>query len=169
LADRSIKHPYGVVKDLLVKVDKFILPADFVVLDMDANERIPLILGRPFLATGRALIDVEQGELMLRVQEEKVTFNVLDSIRYPSDRSPWMKVDVLDELLASNWKKDDYDSILEDVIANSRDFKNKKELSQEAIDCLANLESNSSTNVKNPPIEHLVVDTKINKDPKLEL
>jgi hypothetical protein len=113
-----------------VKVDKFIFPADFVVLDMDADERIPLILWRPFLATRRALIDAEQGEVMLRVQEEKVTFNVLDAIRHPSDRSRSMKVDVLDELLASDGKKDDYESILEDAIANSRDLKNNEELSQ---------------------------------------
>ena len=52
LADRSIKYPRGVIKDVLVKVDKFIFPADFIVLVMDEDEEIPLILGRPFLATG---------------------------------------------------------------------------------------------------------------------
>ena len=57
LADRSLKHPRGVIEDVLVKVDKFIFPADFIVLDMEDKE-IPIILGRPFLATGRALIDV---------------------------------------------------------------------------------------------------------------
>ena len=58
LADRSIKYPRGVIEDILVKVDKFIFPADFIVLDLDEDEEIPLILGRPFLATGRTLIDV---------------------------------------------------------------------------------------------------------------
>ena len=61
LADRSIKYPRGVIEDVLVKVDKFIFLADFIVLDMDEDEEIPLILGRPFLATGRTLIDVQQG------------------------------------------------------------------------------------------------------------
>ncbi|XP_073220002.1 uncharacterized protein [Cicer arietinum] len=51
-ADRSMKHPYGVVEDVLVKVDKFIFPVDFVVLDMEEDNDIPLILGRPFLAIG---------------------------------------------------------------------------------------------------------------------
>ncbi|XP_024022201.1 uncharacterized protein LOC112091842 [Morus notabilis] len=67
LADRSIKHPRGVIEDVLVKVDKFIFPADFIVLDMEEDKEIPIILGRPFLATGRSLINVQKGELRLQV------------------------------------------------------------------------------------------------------
>ncbi|XP_020233125.1 uncharacterized protein LOC109813362 [Cajanus cajan] len=58
LADHSVTYPYGVVEDVFVKVDKFIFPADFVVLDMEEDAKVPIILGRPFLAIGRALIDV---------------------------------------------------------------------------------------------------------------
>ena len=58
LADRSLKHPRGIIEDVLVKVDKFIFPADFIVLDMEEDKEILIILGRPFLATGRAMIDV---------------------------------------------------------------------------------------------------------------
>lgn len=76
LVDRSITYPKDMIEDVLVKVDKFIFPVDFVVLDMEENEKIPLILGRPFLATGRALIDVQEGKLTLRVNEEHVTFNI---------------------------------------------------------------------------------------------
>ena len=71
MADRSLTYPRGVVEDVLVKVDKFIFPADFVVLDMEEDQEIPLILGRPFLATGRTLIDVQCGELTLRVMRMK--------------------------------------------------------------------------------------------------
>ncbi|XP_065633460.1 uncharacterized protein LOC136069159 [Quercus suber] len=85
LVDRSIKYPRVVIENVLVKVDKFIFPADFIVLDMDKDEEIPLILGRPFLATGRTLIDVQQGKLVLRVGEDKVTFNVFKSMEFPSD------------------------------------------------------------------------------------
>ncbi|XP_075500124.1 uncharacterized protein LOC142538709 [Primulina tabacum] len=53
LADRSIKYPRGVIEDVLVKVDKFIFSVDFVVLDMEEDREIPIILGRPFLATGK--------------------------------------------------------------------------------------------------------------------
>ena len=67
LADISLKHPRGVIEDFLVKVDKFIFPTDFIVLDMEEDKEIPIILGKPFLATGRAMIDVQRGELKLRV------------------------------------------------------------------------------------------------------
>ena len=58
LANRSLKHPRGMIEDVLVKVDKFIFPADFIVLDIEEDKEIPIILGRPFLATGMAMIDV---------------------------------------------------------------------------------------------------------------
>ncbi|KAI3716246.1 hypothetical protein L6452_23455 [Arctium lappa] len=58
LADRSLAYPKGKIEDILVKVDKFIFPADFLVLDYETDKDVPIILGRPFLATGRTLIDV---------------------------------------------------------------------------------------------------------------
>ncbi|XP_075480619.1 uncharacterized protein LOC142521276 [Primulina tabacum] len=99
LADRSIKYPRGVVEDVLVKVDKFIFPVDFVVLDMAEDREIPLILGRPFLATGKALIDVQKGELVLRLNDESVVFNVFQSIKYPNDTSDCFRIDATDELV----------------------------------------------------------------------
>ncbi|GJW80303.1 reverse transcriptase domain-containing protein [Tanacetum coccineum] len=65
LADRSITQPIGIAEDVYLKVGKFKFPADFVVVDFDADPRVPLILGRSFLKTGRALIDVYEGELTL--------------------------------------------------------------------------------------------------------
>ena len=67
LADRTLKHLRWVIEDVLVKVDKFIFPADFIVLDMEEDKEIPIILGRSFLTTGRAMIDVQKGELKMRV------------------------------------------------------------------------------------------------------
>ena len=64
------------IEDVLVKVDKFIFLADFIVLYMEDNKEIPIILGRPCLATGRAMIDVQKGELKLRVQDDEVRFSV---------------------------------------------------------------------------------------------
>ena len=83
--DRSLTHPRGIIKDVLVKVDKFIFPVDFIILDMQEDKEVPIILGRPLLATGRAMIDVQKGELRLRVQEEEVTFNVFNAIKHPHD------------------------------------------------------------------------------------
>ncbi|XP_061374187.1 uncharacterized protein LOC133316454 [Gastrolobium bilobum] len=77
LADRSLRRPSGIIEDVLVKVEKFIFPADFVVLDMEEGTEMPILLGRPFLATARAMIDVENGRLELRMNDETITINVL--------------------------------------------------------------------------------------------
>ncbi|XP_021975446.1 uncharacterized protein LOC110870571 [Helianthus annuus] len=85
LADRSVKYPRGIVENMLVKVDKFVFPVDFVILDMDEDTQIPLILGRPFLATARALIDVYDGKLTLLVEDDMVTFDINRSMTHPRE------------------------------------------------------------------------------------
>ncbi|GKC72573.1 reverse transcriptase domain-containing protein [Tanacetum coccineum] len=85
LADHSITQPIGIAKDVDVKVGKFQFPTDFVVVDFDADPRVPLILERSFLKTGRALIDVYEGELTLRVGKEAITFNLDKTLRYSSN------------------------------------------------------------------------------------
>ncbi|GKB48212.1 reverse transcriptase domain-containing protein [Tanacetum coccineum] len=82
LTNRSVAYPVGVAEDIFVKVGKFHFPADFVVVDYDVDPRVPLILGRPFLRTARALIDVHSEELTLRVNDEAITFNVEHTSRY---------------------------------------------------------------------------------------
>ncbi|KAK5838765.1 hypothetical protein PVK06_007503 [Gossypium arboreum] len=86
LADRSVKYPTGIIKDALVKVDKFIFPVDFVVLDMDEDVKVPLILGRPFLATVRVVIDVGDGKLVLRVGDEGIIFKIYDTMRFSREQ-----------------------------------------------------------------------------------
>ncbi|XP_070036001.1 uncharacterized protein [Nicotiana tomentosiformis] len=76
MVDRTMKGPLGVIKDVLVRVDKFILPANFVILDCEVDYEVTIILGRPFLATGKALVNVKAGELTFRVGNEKVIFHV---------------------------------------------------------------------------------------------
>ncbi|KAL4311370.1 hypothetical protein GQ457_01G014760 [Hibiscus cannabinus] len=85
LSDRSYVHPEGKIEDILVRVDKFIFPADFIVLDCEADKHAPIILGRPFLATGRMLIDCEKGDLTRRVNYQKVTLNIFKSLKQPDD------------------------------------------------------------------------------------
>nr|GEX43726.1 reverse transcriptase domain-containing protein [Tanacetum cinerariifolium] len=82
LADQSITRPKGVAEDVFVKVGKFHFPIDFVVLDFEADPRVPLILGRSFLRIGRALIDVYGEEIILRVNDEAVTFNLNQTTIY---------------------------------------------------------------------------------------
>ncbi|XP_016166141.1 uncharacterized protein LOC107608888 [Arachis ipaensis] len=97
LADRTFKFPHGIVEDLLVKVGDFIFPADFVVLDMEEEAKASIILGRPFLATAGAIIDVQKGELTLRLHDEQLVFNVFKAMSYPSESlKECMRVDVVD-------------------------------------------------------------------------
>jgi hypothetical protein len=102
LADRSISYPFGILEDVLVKVNDLVFPADFVVLDMAEDEDMPLILGRPFLATGRALIDVERGELMLRFHNEQVVFNIFEAIKNQDDNHKCYRIDVSEETVEEN-------------------------------------------------------------------
>ena len=101
LADRSLKHPREVIEDVLVKVEKFIFLAYFIVLDMEDKE-IPIILGRPFLATGRAMIDVQWGELKLRVQEDKVKFNVFEAVRHPAESDTCFMIETMEAIVSSH-------------------------------------------------------------------
>ncbi|GKE51800.1 reverse transcriptase domain-containing protein, partial [Tanacetum coccineum] len=98
LADRSISQSIGITEDVYVKVGKFQFPADFVGVDFDADPRVLLILGRSFLKTGCALIDVYEGELTLRVGKEAVTFNLDQTSRYSSnyDGNSVNRIDVID-------------------------------------------------------------------------
>ena len=100
-ADRSLKHPRGVIEDVLVKVDKFIFPTDFIVLDMKEDKEIPIILGRPFLATGRAMIDIQRGELKLRVQGDEVKFNVFEAVRHPAENDTCFIVETVEAIVSS--------------------------------------------------------------------
>lgn len=70
LVVKSICYPQRKIEDVLVKVDKFVLPADFIIMDFNTDEETLILLGRPFLATGETLIDVERGELIMRVNEK---------------------------------------------------------------------------------------------------
>ena len=85
LADRSQVYPEGNIEDVLGKVDKFIFPMDFIMLDFEADKKVSIILGRPFLATWKTLIDVQKGELTMRVNDQQVTFNMLDAMKSPGE------------------------------------------------------------------------------------
>ncbi|GJU21327.1 reverse transcriptase domain-containing protein [Tanacetum coccineum] len=79
LADRKVKYPKGIVENVLVRISKFTFPIDFIILDMPEDIKVPLILGRPFLSTARAKIDVYKRKITLRVREEKIIFKSVKS------------------------------------------------------------------------------------------
>ncbi|XP_062089736.1 uncharacterized protein LOC133796278 [Humulus lupulus] len=95
LVDRSFVHLPGVIEDLLVKVDKFLFPTDFLILDMEEDHEIPLILSCLFLATGGALIDVQAGHATLQVNEEDVQFDIYNSENWLVAVNTCKRVDTL--------------------------------------------------------------------------
>ncbi|GKD03849.1 reverse transcriptase domain-containing protein, partial [Tanacetum coccineum] len=96
LANRSVAHPKGVIEDVFVKVGKFYFLTDFILVDYDVDPRVPLILGRPFLRTARALIDVYGEELTLRVNDEAITFKVGHTSRYSCNYETVNQFNVID-------------------------------------------------------------------------
>nr|KYP71171.1 Auxin response factor 4 [Cajanus cajan] len=118
LADRSVKYAHGIVKDVLVKVDRFLFPSNFVVMDIEEGIDVPLILGRPFMKTARVLIDVDDGKLKVTVNDEEVKFDVFDAIHYPKDKSSCFRVDVIDGLIEDTRKHVSFSTPLEKVLIN---------------------------------------------------
>ncbi|XP_023730363.1 uncharacterized protein LOC111878078 [Lactuca sativa] len=99
LANKTTTFPRGICEDLLVKVDNF-FPINFIVLDMEEDEQVPIIIGRPFLSTAQALVDIRESKITLRVGQEVVTFGVNKAIQ-DSRISDYMaiSVDVIDDVL----------------------------------------------------------------------
>ncbi|XP_072076644.1 uncharacterized protein [Arachis hypogaea] len=115
LADRTFKFSHGVVEDLLVKVGDFIFLADFVVLDMKEEANILIILRRPFLATTIAIIDVQKRELVLRLHEEKMVFNVVTARCYPKETlAECMMVDAIEPLVQGVLEEDKLEEEMEE-------------------------------------------------------
>ncbi|GKC72671.1 putative reverse transcriptase domain-containing protein, partial [Tanacetum coccineum] len=75
LADRTVKYPKGIAENVQVGIGKFVFPVDFIILDMPKDIKVPLILGRPYLSTAHAKIDVYKRKITLRVGEERIVFS----------------------------------------------------------------------------------------------
>ncbi|KAJ9167519.1 hypothetical protein P3X46_022165 [Hevea brasiliensis] len=110
LADRSVKYPIGILENISIKVGKFFILVDFVVLKMEEDIEIPIILGRPFLATTRAIIvkereHVKNGRLTLKVGEEEVEFNLFDTMKHKFEPNEYFKVDTIDEHVEKEFHK----------------------------------------------------------------
>ena len=83
---------------MIVKVDKFLFPVDFVVMDIEEDAEVPLILGRSFMKTVKVIIDVDKGKLKVCAQDEEVSFDVIEAMKHPSGAKECFRVDVLDEV-----------------------------------------------------------------------
>ena len=99
LTDQSVKHPIGIVEDLPIQIGKYFMPIDFVVVYMEEDTQTPLLLGRPFLNTAKAVIEVHKGKISFQIADETITFRIGRTMQYPADNSPVCKVDYIDELV----------------------------------------------------------------------
>ena len=90
------------IEDVIVKVDKFIFLAYFIILDMEEYKEIPIILGRPFLATNKAMIDVQRGELKLRVKIDKVKFNVFEAVINLEESDTCFMIETMEAIVSSH-------------------------------------------------------------------
>jgi hypothetical protein len=102
LADRSVKVPRGIIEDVLIQVDKFIYPVDFVVLDtqlVEACNSIPVTLGRLFLATSNALINCRNGLMKLSFVNMTLEMNNFNICKQPGDNNDLQEVDFIEKLV----------------------------------------------------------------------
>ena len=89
-----------------MKVDKFIFPVDFVVLDMDEDVEVPSILGRPFFATARAVIDVGDGKLVLRVGDKEIIFKIYNAMKFTREQDdPCYFIDSIDHTTQDSFQE----------------------------------------------------------------
>nr|GEW03463.1 reverse transcriptase domain-containing protein [Tanacetum cinerariifolium] len=187
LADRSISHPVRVAEDVHVKVGSFHFPTDFVVVDFDADPRVPLILERSFLKTERALIDVFEGELTLHVGKEAITFNLDQTSRYSANYSDMTekRIDVIDmaceeysqevlgfsDVIASGNPTPYYDPIVSTTSSTLTPFKNSDFLLEEVDAFLAIEDDPTSSKVDqsylDPEGDILLLEAILNDDPSL--
>ncbi|XP_059307004.1 uncharacterized protein LOC132058557 [Lycium ferocissimum] len=139
MADRTVKRPVGILYDVLVRVDRFIFPADFVILDCEVDFKVPIILGRPFLSTGHALVDVERGDLKFRMNDEEVTFHICKSMKQPTDMSVVSVIDTIDEAMDTTVEHEHVGDMLAAVIMNYEG--EDKEEFEETVNALIGLGS----------------------------
>ncbi|GJY46540.1 reverse transcriptase domain-containing protein [Tanacetum coccineum] len=114
LANRSVCTPAGIARDVFVPVGRFTFPADFVIVDYESDPRVPLILGRPFLRTARALIDVHGEELILRDGDERLILNMKHGTSSYSNKHQRESINMIDIYNIS------YKDYLEDLFANEK-------------------------------------------------
>ncbi|GJY89078.1 reverse transcriptase domain-containing protein [Tanacetum coccineum] len=187
LADRSISQPIGIAEDVDGKVGKFQFPADFVVVDFDADPRVPLILERSFLKSRRALIDVYEGELTLHDRKEAVTFNLDQTSRYSSnyDDMTANQIDVIEmayeeysqevigfsNVIASGNPTPYYDPIISTSSSTLTPFGDSDFLLEEVDDVLAHEDDPTLLEVDDsyydPEGDILLLEAFLNDDPSL--
>ncbi|GJS04339.1 reverse transcriptase domain-containing protein [Tanacetum coccineum] len=161
LADRSFQYPVGIAKNMLVEVGKFTFPADFVILEIEEDSKVPLILGRPFLHTADAVIQVKQKQLNLGVGTERMIFNIDSAMKHSySNDDTRFSIDVIDEIL-----EEDFDALLDEgskILHSIEGTLLEEEIFTEFDEFMAmtaDENSNSESNTEDPPFEKITINT----------
>ncbi|GKD61588.1 hypothetical protein Tco_1299097 [Tanacetum coccineum] len=128
LANKTTQYPRGIAENVIVKIDKFVFPIDFVVLDMEEDHKIPIILGRPFLATAHAMIDVFNKKIYCKVRNKMVTFDIEKSMKFSSPKEDTcLSIDMVDLTILDHTQEilpsDPLDSFLFKPIINFQEGK----------------------------------------------
>ncbi|XP_050919748.1 uncharacterized protein LOC127137320 [Lathyrus oleraceus] len=99
LADRSVKYPIGILEDIPVRIVQLYIPNDFFIMDIKEDEEIPILLGRPFLSTTGAMINVKRGKMTFEVGDEKVEFILSKFMKAHSMDDSCCAIDIIDECI----------------------------------------------------------------------
>nr|GEX26191.1 reverse transcriptase domain-containing protein [Tanacetum cinerariifolium] len=186
LADRTISKPTGVAENVFVKVGKFYFPADFVILDFVADPRVPLILERPFLSTAHALIDVYEGEITLRHDDQSLTLKCGDTPSiYYNNLESLNKVDLIDATheeysqvvlgftddVSNDVSSPIYEPIVSNSLQNLTPFDASNFLLLEEADAFIAIDdepisSNIDATYYDPEGDILILEALLNNDPK---
>ncbi|GJR62879.1 reverse transcriptase domain-containing protein [Tanacetum coccineum] len=161
LADRSFQYPVGIAENMLVEVGKFTFPADFVILEMEEDSKVPLILGRPFLHTADAVIRVKQKQLNLGVGTERMIFNIDSAMKHSySNDDTYFSIDVIDEIL-----EEDFDALLDEgskILHSIEGTLLEEEIFAEFDEFMAmttDENSDSESDTEDPPFEKITINT----------
>ena len=167
LVDCSITRPFAVVEDVLVKVCHFTFPVDFVIMNIEKDVEIPLILGQPFMLIAKCVVDMGNGNLEMSVEDQKVTFNIFETIKHPSDNKACFKVKAIEREADLAMQHLATHSPLEKALINVVDCLTNEEEKDIKV-CLENLEQLKEIPIGEDDFEDLKKD-RPTKMPKVEL
>ncbi|GJZ52552.1 reverse transcriptase domain-containing protein [Tanacetum coccineum] len=145
-------------ENMLVEVGKFTFPADFIILEMEEDSKVPLILGRPILHTADAVIRVKQKQLNLGVGTERMIFNIDSAMKhsYPNDDTCF-SIDVIDEIL-----EEDFDALLDEgskILHSIKGTLLEEEIFAEFMAMTADENSDSESDTEDPPFKKITINT----------
>nr|GEU77776.1 reverse transcriptase domain-containing protein [Tanacetum cinerariifolium] len=181
LANRSFQYPVRIAENMLVEVGKFTFPTDFVILEMEEDNKVLLILGRPFLHTADAVIRVIQKQLNLGVGTKRIIFNIDSVMKHSySNDDTCFNIDVIDEILKEDFDKEDFDALLDDgskILHSIEGTLLVEEIFGEFNEFMAmtaDQNSDSESDTEEPPFEKITINTNYKiktslKEPPMDL